>query len=194
MRFTYVEPPEITKEIARLANIEKENIIEVTKSELHDFIIELDSSETLRKLKIDFKMLSELATEGRWAHRGMIFTAKSDVKGFHYQNRAFFPAWGIDEDIACGTANLGVAPFWFAKGLGGIGNSQFNMFYAYKGTEIGGVQSIHYDVSTELIEIASFARCGKVLTQSMIGVQRLPLHEEQIAKKSFPKQDRRLRA
>lgn len=167
MKLTPVDQAELTNEVVSLSNVKHRNIPAVSKSAIHDLIIELDSSQVLCNLDLDIQRLSDLARGDKWPHRGMIFTAQSDIQGFDFQSRAFFPGWGIDEDVYCGTANLGVVPFWYAKGLGGAGNVRFNMFYAYKGNKVGGVSPIYYDIPTETIELTSFVRSGRTLTRTL---------------------------
>lgn len=165
-----VDHGSLAKEVVSFANVSMENISAVSRSSINDIIVELDSAMRLRNLELNLQRIGEIAHGDRWPHRGMIFTAKSDVPGFDFQSRAFFPGWGIDEDVYCGTANLGVVPFWYAKGLGGKGNVRFNMFYAFKGSEIGGVSPIHYDVAAGIVELSSFVRSGRTLIQSMSGL------------------------
>jgi len=153
-------------EVVSFSNVEYGNIAAVSRSSINDIIVELDSAVLLRKLELNLQRIGEIAHGDKWPHRGMIFTAKSDVSGFDFQSRAFFPGWGIDEDVYCGTANLGVVPFWCAKGLGGKGNVRFNMFYAFKGNEIGGVSPIYYDVAAGIVELSSYIRSGRTLLQT----------------------------
>jgi PhzF family phenazine biosynthesis protein len=167
MKLIAIDHNDLVNEVVSLSNVKPGNILASSKSAILDLIIELDSAHLLRNLELNLQRLSELAHGNKWPHRGMIFTAKSDIQGFDFQSRAFFPGWGINEDVYCGTANLGVVPFWYAKNLGGAGNVRFNMFYAYKGNEIGGVSPIYYDVPAETIEFSSFVRSGRTLTRTM---------------------------
>jgi PhzF family phenazine biosynthesis protein len=167
MKLMTVDHSDLANEVVSLSNVKPGNIVAVSKSAIRDLIIELESAQLLCNLELNLQQLSELAHGNTWPHRGMIFTARSDIQGFDFQSRAFFPGWGINEDVYCGTANLGVVPFWYAKGLGGAGNARFNMFYAYQGNKIGGVSPIYYDISTETIELSSFVRSGRALTRTM---------------------------
>lgn len=152
---------QLIREVVAISNVTMENIAGISKSELFDFIIELNEAQKLRELDIDYRRLSELASGDKFPHRGMIFTTRSEEIEFHFESRAFFPGWGIDEDIACGTANCGVVPYWFSKHLGGDGNVNFKMFYPYKGTNVGGVQDIFYDVQKHFIKISCHVRTGR---------------------------------
>lgn len=165
-----IDHASLAKEVVSFANVSRENISAVSRSSINDIIIELDSALRLRNLELNLRRIGDIAHGDQWPHRGMIFTAISDVSGFDFLSRAFFPGWGIDEDVYCGTANLGVVPFWYAKGLGGAGNVRFNMFYAYKGTEIGGVSPIHYDVPAGIVELSSYVRSGRSLIHEIVQV------------------------
>jgi PhzF family phenazine biosynthesis protein len=167
MQLISIDYEDMANEVVSFSNVKYGNMVAVSKSTIGDIIIELDSALLLRNLELNLQRLSEIAHGDKWPHRGMIFTAESDVPGFDFQSRAFFPGWGIDEDVYCGTANLGVVPFWYAKCLGGAGNVRFNMFYAYRGNKIGGVSPILFDIPTETIELSSYVRSGRILTRTL---------------------------
>ncbi|MFD0588148.1 PhzF family phenazine biosynthesis protein [Paenibacillus sp. GCM10027627] len=76
-----------------------------------DFLVEVDSVETVQTLKPDFALLKGLQA------RGVIVTSAADRKeaadeGFDFVSRAFFPAVGIDEDPVTGSAHCALAPYW----------------------------------------------------------------------------------
>lgn len=71
-----------------------------------DFFIEVDSEQTLRSLKPDFKLLATLPA------RGVIVTSRSSDASFDFVSRAFFPGIGVDEDPVTGSAHCALAPYW----------------------------------------------------------------------------------
>ncbi|MFX1740023.1 PhzF family phenazine biosynthesis protein [Paraburkholderia sp. A1RI_3L] len=76
-----------------------------------DFLVLLDSEETVSGLAPDFDALK------RFDCRGHIVTAPSGRAGVDFVSRSFFPALGVDEDQVCVSAHCKLAPFW-AERLG----------------------------------------------------------------------------
>ena len=74
-----------------------------------DVFVELDSAESVRSLRPDFRKLMALDT------RGIIATARSDDPKFDFLSRFFSPRSGIDEDPVTGSAHCALAPFLSAK-------------------------------------------------------------------------------
>jgi PhzF family phenazine biosynthesis protein len=73
---------------------------------LYDYLVEVDSEETVRKLQPNFTMLKTLKV------RGVIVTARSSEAGFDFVSRFFAPAVGVKEDPVTGSAHCCLAPFW----------------------------------------------------------------------------------
>jgi predicted PhzF superfamily epimerase YddE/YHI9 len=71
-----------------------------------DYLVELDSEETVRGLTPDFSAL------GRLEARGVIVTARATTAGFDFVSRFFGPAVGVDEDPATGSSHCALAPYW----------------------------------------------------------------------------------
>ena len=71
-----------------------------------DFLVELDSEETVRGLAPDFRFLATLGT------RGVVVTSRSSDAGFDFVSRYFAPAYGIDEDPVTGSTHCALTPFW----------------------------------------------------------------------------------
>lgn len=78
---------------------------------LFDYLVELDSEETVRGLAPDLRFLATLGT------RGVVVTSRSSNDGFDFVSRYFAPAFGIDEDPVTGSTHCALTPFW-AKRLG----------------------------------------------------------------------------
>ncbi|MFC5653377.1 PhzF family phenazine biosynthesis protein [Paenibacillus solisilvae] len=74
-----------------------------------DFLVEVDSEETVRTLKPDYGLLARVPA------RGIIVTSRSSGMfntAYDFVSRAFFPASGINEDPVTGSAHCALAPYW----------------------------------------------------------------------------------
>lgn len=78
-----------------------------------DFVVEVDSEETVRSLRPDYALLARVEA------RGIIVTSKgggisANGEGIPYDfvSRAFFPASGVNEDPVTGSAHCALAPYW----------------------------------------------------------------------------------
>ncbi len=71
-----------------------------------DYLVELDSEETVRGLRPDLRFLATLGT------RGVVVTSRSESPDFDFVSRYFAPAYGIDEDPVTGSTHCALTPFW----------------------------------------------------------------------------------
>jgi len=71
-----------------------------------DFIVEVDSVETLLQIKPDFSLLSTIPM------RGVIVTSKSLSQDYDFASRFFAPAVGVNEDPVTGSAHCCLGPYW----------------------------------------------------------------------------------
>ncbi|MCL2033651.1 MAG: PhzF family phenazine biosynthesis protein [Oscillospiraceae bacterium] len=78
-----------------------------------DFLLLVDSEETLRNLNPDFSILKQVATEAGNSSFGIIVTAKGNDCDF--VSRFFAPHAGIAEDPVTGRAHCSLIPFWSEK-------------------------------------------------------------------------------
>lgn len=85
-----------------------------------DHLVVLDSAESVRRLRPDFRKLEHIPT------RGVIVTARSDDPQFDIVSRFFAPAVGVDEDPVCGSAHCCLAPYWAEQ----LGKSELMAFQA----------------------------------------------------------------
>ena len=76
-----------------------------------DFLVVLDSAETVRKLTPDLVGLANTDA------RGVIVTAEGDTRGVDFVSRFFAPRVGVPEDPVTGSAHCALAPYW-AERLG----------------------------------------------------------------------------
>lgn len=91
-----------------------------------DYLLELDSEETVRNLKPDFGLLKSLPV------RGVIVTSKANSPDYDFVSRFFAPGVGIDEDPVTGSAHCCLGPFWRDR----TGKDDF---VAYQASARGGV-------------------------------------------------------
>ncbi len=97
-----------------------------------DYVAELDSEETVRKLAPDFNALRKLGA------RGVIVTARATAAGFDFVSRFFAPGSGIDEDPVTGSSHCCLGPYWANK----LGKSEF---VAYQASARGGVVRVRLE-------------------------------------------------
>jgi predicted PhzF superfamily epimerase YddE/YHI9 len=91
-----------------------------------DYLVEVDSEDTVRRLAPDFAAL------GRFEARGIIVTSRASTTGFDFVSRFFAPASGINEDPATGSSHCTLAPYWSAR----LGK---NELVGYQASPRGGV-------------------------------------------------------
>jgi PhzF family phenazine biosynthesis protein len=71
-----------------------------------DYLVEVDSEETVRSLRPDFALLGTLPI------RGVIVTSLSSSPGYDFVSRFFAPRVGVNEDPVTGSAHCCLGPFW----------------------------------------------------------------------------------
>jgi len=91
-----------------------------------DYLVEVDSEQTLRNLRPDFSLLRATGV------RGIIVTSVSSTSEFDFVSRFFAPVVGIDEDPVTGSAHCCLGPFWKKR----LGKDEF---VAYQASARGGV-------------------------------------------------------
>jgi PhzF family phenazine biosynthesis protein len=91
-----------------------------------DYLVELDSEETVRRLTPNFPLLAALPV------RGVIVTSRSADPRFDFVSRFFAPGSGVDEDPVTGSAHCCLGPFWQKR-------LNKDEFVAYQASARGGV-------------------------------------------------------
>ena len=71
-----------------------------------DYLVLIDSEETLRGVTPDLRLLAKVPA------RGVIVTSRSDSPKYDFLSRFFGPQSGIDEDPVTGSAHCCLGPFW----------------------------------------------------------------------------------
>ena len=103
-----------------------------------DFLVELDSDDTVRQLDPDFSKLKGVEA------RGIIVTARSSNPEFDIVSRFFAPAVGINEDPVTGSAHCCLGPYWMKK----LGKSRLRAFQA---SARGGILEIEAEKDRVLL-------------------------------------------
>src|SRR6202023_2797577 len=95
-----------------------------------DYIVELDSEDTLRRLNPDFTLLGKIPV------RGVIVTSRA--ADYDFVSRFFAPASGINEDPVTGSAHCCLGPFWRSR----LNKTEF---VAYQASARGGVVRVRLE-------------------------------------------------
>ena len=123
------EAPEPVSAPAELAGIlGAAKAVRVAKNRL-DYVVELDSEQTVRGLEPDLALLATLPVEG------LIVTSLTTTGEFDFVSRYFAPRFGIDEDPVTGAAHCCLGPYWQQR----TGRSEF---VAYQASSRGGVVGV----------------------------------------------------
>ncbi|RME75812.1 MAG: PhzF family phenazine biosynthesis protein [Chloroflexi bacterium] len=91
-----------------------------------DFLVELDSEETVRQLRPNFSRLADLPC------RGVIVTGRAASGPYDFVSRFFAPNVGVNEDPVTGSAHCCLGPYWQTR----LGKTEF---LAYQASPRGGV-------------------------------------------------------
>ena len=90
-----------------------------------DYLVQVDSEQTIRDLKPDFTALKHIPV------RGVIVTSRAVSPDYDFISRFFAPAAGVNEDPVTGSAHCTLGPFWSRQ----LGKKEF---LAYQASERGG--------------------------------------------------------
>ena len=101
------EPAAAPAELARALGLTA-SAASVTRTRF-DYLVEVDSEDTVRGLAPDFALLRRLPV------RGVIVTSRSGSPEFDFVSRFFAPGSGVDEDPATGSTHCSLAPYWGAR-------------------------------------------------------------------------------
>ncbi|HEU5262962.1 MAG TPA: PhzF family phenazine biosynthesis protein [Gemmatimonadales bacterium] len=71
-----------------------------------DYLVELDTEDTVRHLQPDFAALERVEA------RGVIVTSRATTPGYDFVSRFFAPRAGVREDPVTGSAHCALTPFW----------------------------------------------------------------------------------
>lgn len=94
-----------------------------------NYFVEVDSEDTIKKLRPNFSQLLEIDMHG------VIVTSRSNTKEFDFISRFFAPEIGVFEDPVTGSAHCSLATYWSKK-------LNKNSFDAYQASERGGILKV----------------------------------------------------
>lgn len=96
-----------------------------------DYLIAVESEETVRRLQPDFGRLAKIGV------RGAIVTSQSNSPDYDFVSRFFAPAVGVNEDPVTGSAHCCLAPYWCGK----LGK---NTLLGYQASKRGGFVRVEW--------------------------------------------------
>ena len=103
-----------------------------------DYLVEVESEETLRAMTPDFTALRKVPV------RGVIVTARPSSTEFDFVSRFFAPAAGVDEDPVTGSAHCALGPYWAER----LGKTRF---IAYQASARGGVVRVRLNAGRVIL-------------------------------------------
>ncbi len=107
-----------------------------------DYLVEVDSEETLRAMQPDFTLLGTISS------RGFMVTSRSASPEYDFISRFFAPGVGVNEDPVTGSAHCCLGPYWSNR----LGK---NEFVAYQASARGGIVRVR--VSGERVRLGGQA-------------------------------------
>ena len=134
-----------------------------------NYVVEIADEKTLLSMQPDFAKLKALALSKEFPHEGIMATAKSETQGYDILTRVFLPVIDVDEDIACGSSNCSVIPYWtlLRPGVFPEDQNNFNVLFPYPPSldsgKVGGVQHLSINANTQAIMLTGQAtKCREV--------------------------------
>ncbi len=134
-----------------------------------NYVVEIADEKTLLSMQPDFAKLKALALSQDFRHEGIMATVKSETQGYDILTRVFLPVIDVDEDIACGSANCSVIPYWTLMRPGVFPEEQnnFNVLFPYPPVldsgKVGGVQHLSININSQEIMLTGQAtKCREV--------------------------------
>jgi predicted PhzF superfamily epimerase YddE/YHI9 len=134
---------------------------------IRDYVVGLTDEHVLESLNPNFEAMRSMAEKGKYKHEGLMVSAQSDDPVWDLKVRVFLPITGVNEDIACGSGNCSIIPFWYNRGLNSHDPSYRSVFpYPPHPEKLGGIQFVRYDPEQNNVTIAAEA--------TVIGSQTYP--------------------
>lgn len=160
--------PALYQKISDVLRIDSADINSISFStNVRDYVVGLKSPNTLLSMKPDFDAMKAMAESKHYAHEGLMVSAPAPKESGHdLYVRVFLPITGVNEDIACGSGNCSIVPYWFNKGLNADSRTYKAIFPFPEGPDgyIGGVQTVIYSPEDARITIISEAQQEPFIT------------------------------
>jgi PhzF family phenazine biosynthesis protein len=97
-----------------------------------DYVVEVDSEESLHALAPKFALLHDLDA------RGVVVTSRAQTTAADFVSRWFGPGVGVDEDPVTGSSHCCLAPYWSAR----LGKTEL---LGYQASRRGGFVRVRLD-------------------------------------------------
>lgn len=157
----YESEPALIQKIAEVLRVNIPDIDSVAFStNVRDYVVGIKNEDVLLRMKPDFAAMKAMAEAGPFQHEGLMVSALAP-KGAECDLfvRVFLPITGVNEDIACGSGNCSIIPYWHNKGLNADTLCYKTIFPFPEGPKgfVGGVQNILYKPDLDLIRICAKA-------------------------------------
>lgn len=141
--------------VAKSLNIEPEFIANIYFStNIRDYVVEISDPLVLEACQPDFNFMKDMANNGAYQHEGLMVTSKSNDDAWDIKVRVFLPKTGVNEDIACGSGNCSIIPYWYDKGFNPNHGEYKSVFpYPNDPENLGGIQLVRYSPENKRVTI-----------------------------------------
>jgi PhzF family phenazine biosynthesis protein len=157
------DDPVLLETVAKALRIDSDHIDSISFStNIRDFVVGIKDPYVLETMEPDFEFMKQMAAEGEYSHEGLMVSALSDDEQWDLKVRVFLPITGVNEDIACGSGNCSIIPYWYAKGMK-QNDPTFQSVFTYPNDpeNLGGIQEVSLDPKAQKVTIKSQAQSGK---------------------------------
>ena len=171
--------------VASVLNISAIDIASVAFStNIKDYVVGIKDHKVLLNMKPDFFAMKKMAESGSYQHEGMMVSSPAPEGGnYDLYVRAFLPITGVNEDIACGSCNCSIIPYWYDLNLNRNTRAYRTVFPFPEGPKgfVGGIQHVGYVPEQQKITITAqaefdgYARVSPTVVRSSIGLRNFVL-------------------
>jgi PhzF family phenazine biosynthesis protein len=157
------DDPVLLQTVAKALRIDPMYIDSISFStNIRDFVVGIKDAYVLEIIEPDFVFMKAMAESGNYQHEGLMVSALSDEDEWDLKVRVFLPITGVNEDIACGSGNCSIIPYWYAKGMK-LDDPTFKAVFPYPDNPnaLGGVQKVSLNPEKQEVTIKSQARSGQ---------------------------------
>ncbi len=165
MELQQIDDPVFYQSLAAALRIAEEDIVKPVyyAPRIINYVVELKDQDSLLRMSPDYERLKDLARTPAYAHEGIMATAKAQTPGYDIMNRVFLPIIGVDEDLACGSANCSLLPYWTLRRAGVFDPAKrdFRALFPYPPrlheNMVGGIQDLYIDQLKEEVTVTAQA-------------------------------------
>ena len=180
----YENDLQLTRKMSEVLGVPEGALDDIAFStNVRDYVVGIKDVATLLHMKPDFHAMKRMAETGAYQHEGLMVSCLAPPNsGFDLYVRVFLPITGVNEDIACGSSNCSIVPYWYNKGLHRGSPSYKTMFPYPEGTVgfVGGVQQVDYFPEQGRITIVAGTEFHSRVTSQAPQLFRFDLEREEI--------------